>query len=59
LLSLTSNNPKAIEYKQWLALNIKRGHALGQFRNKFVMEHQDIILDTKQTPFEKSINQQE
>jgi hypothetical protein len=46
---------KAIEYKSWLAENIRRGHTLGQFRNKFAMEHQDIILDTNLTPLEKSI----
>jgi hypothetical protein len=49
------NSKEAIEYKKWLASNLKKLHVLGQFRNKFVMEHQDIILDTELTPFEKSI----
>jgi hypothetical protein len=50
------HSPEAIEYKRWLAANIKRGRSLGQFRNKFVMEPlgQEIILDTNLTPFEKS-----
>jgi hypothetical protein len=29
-------------------------HVLGQFRNKFVMNNQDLILDKKLTPFEKA-----
>jgi hypothetical protein len=49
-----SDSPEAIEYKKWLAANIKRAYSLGRFRNKFVMEHQDIILDANLTPFEKS-----
>src|SRR5206468_12163469 len=44
----------AVEYKRWLAVNNRRGHTLGGLRNKFAMEHQDIILDTNLTPFEKS-----
>lgn len=45
---------EAVEYKAFLNANIKRGRQLGYFRNKFVMEHQDIILDTNLTPFDKS-----
>jgi hypothetical protein len=45
---------EALEYKAWLAANIRRCHSLGQFRNKFAMEPrgQEIILDTLDTPFE-------
>lgn len=45
---------EAVEYKRWLTDNLKRCRSLGQYRNKFVMEHQDIILDSQLTPFEKS-----
>jgi hypothetical protein len=47
---------EALEYKAWLATNIRRCRSLGQFRNKFAMEArgQEIILDTLDTPFEKS-----
>jgi hypothetical protein len=51
------NSPEAVEYKRWLAVNIKRGRSLGQFRNKFAMEPrgQEIILDTNLTLFERSM----
>ncbi len=49
------NSKEAKAYKIWLANNNKRSHTVGQFRNKFVMEHKDIILDTNLTAFEKSM----
>jgi hypothetical protein len=51
------NSKEAIDYKEWLATNIRRAHPLGLARNKLVMDSQEcqkIILDTKLTPFEKS-----
>jgi hypothetical protein len=52
----SQTSTEAIQYKKWLAANIKRCRTLGLFRNKFVMEpiNQNIILDTNLTPFEKS-----
>jgi hypothetical protein len=37
-----------------LLLHLDKLHALGQFRNKFVMDNQQLILDKKLTPFEKA-----
>lgn len=37
-----------------LLLHLDKLHALGQFRNKFVMDNQHLILDKKLTPFEKA-----
>lgn len=49
------NSVEAIEYKKWLACNMQRAHVLGEFRNKWIMEHQDIILDTELSAFDKSL----
>jgi hypothetical protein len=43
--------------KQFDDLLMSEGYkllALGLFRNKFIMEHQDLILDKKLTPFDKA-----
>jgi hypothetical protein len=37
-----------------LLLHLDKLHALGQFRNKFIMNNQQLILDKKLTPFEKA-----
>ena len=37
-----------------LLLHLDKLHALGHFRNKFVMDNQQLILDKKLTPFEKA-----
>jgi hypothetical protein len=37
-----------------LLLHLDKLHALGQFRNKFIMDNQQLILDKKLTPFEKA-----
>lgn len=53
----SQTSTEAIEYKKWLAANIRRCRALGLARNKLVTEskqYQEIILDTNLTPFEKS-----
>jgi hypothetical protein len=41
------NDPKAIEFKEFLRLNLPRLKPLGDFRNWFIMNHQDEILDEK------------
>ena len=51
------SSEEAIRYKAWLADNIGRCRTLGLARNKLALESkqcQEIILDTKLTPFEKS-----
>jgi hypothetical protein len=50
-----TGTPEAIEYKNWVASNLKRLHVLGKFRNKFVMEYQGIIMNTELSPFDKSL----
>lgn len=37
-----------------LLQHLDKLHALGQFRNKFIMDNQQFILDKKLTPFEKA-----
>ena len=38
-------DPVAIEFKEYLRMNLKRGKALGDFRNWFIMNNQELILD--------------
>src|SRR5207249_5708325 len=50
-------HPKASpEAKAFDALlsHLAKLHELGRFRNKFVMDNQQLILDKKLTPFEKA-----
>jgi hypothetical protein len=37
-----------------LLLHLDKLHALGRFRNKFIMNNQQLILDRKLTPFQKA-----
>jgi hypothetical protein len=37
-----------------LLSDLHKLHEVGQFRNKFIMEHQELILDKKQTAFDKA-----
>jgi hypothetical protein len=37
-----------------LLVHLDKLHALGQFRNKFIMDNQQLILDNKPAPFEKA-----
>lgn len=48
------NSDDAIEFDK-LKADFDKLYILGDFRNNFIMENQDIILDKKQTPFEKSL----
>ena len=41
------SDPKAIEFREFLRINLPRLKALGDFRNWFIMNHQDEILDEK------------
>jgi len=45
---------EAVFYDSEILPNLSKLHVLGQFRNKFVMNKQDLILDKKLTPFEKA-----
>jgi hypothetical protein len=45
--SWSENDPKAIEFKEFLRVNLPRLKALGEFRNWYIMNHQDEILDEK------------
>jgi hypothetical protein len=45
---------EAVFYDSEILPNLSKLHVLGQFRNKFVMNNQDLILDKKLTPFEKA-----
>ena len=45
---------EAVFYDTEILPNLSKLHVLGQFRNKFVMNNQDLILDKKLTPFEKA-----
>ena len=45
---------EAVFYDSEILPNLFRLHVMGQFRNKFVMNNQDLILDKKLTPFEKA-----
>ena len=38
-------DPVAIAFKEFLRKNLKRGKALGDFRNWFIMNNQETILD--------------
>jgi hypothetical protein len=53
----SQTSTEAVEYKKWLAANMRRCRPLGLARNKLVTESkqcQEIILDTNLIPFEKS-----
>lgn len=41
------DDPKAIQFKEFLRINLPRLKALGDFRNWYIMNHQDEILDEK------------
>jgi Bifunctional DNA primase/polymerase, N-terminal len=45
---------EAAFYDTEILPNLFKLHVLGKFRNKFVMNNQQIILDKKLTPFEKA-----
>ena len=47
-------NIDAVTYDKEILANLWKSRAIGQFRNRFVMENQAMILDTKLTPFEKA-----
>ena len=44
----------AIFYDTEILPNLSKLHVLGQFRNKFILNNQQIILDKRLTPLEKS-----
>ena len=46
------SDPMAVEFKEFLRINLDRLGYLGDFRNRFVMNHQNVILDKKLTPME-------
>lgn len=50
----SKGSEEAIFYDTEILPNMSKLHVIGQFRNKFVMDNQQIILDKKLTPFEKS-----
>ena len=37
-----------------LLVHLDKLHAFGQFRNKFIIDNQELILDKKLTPFDKA-----
>ena len=39
------NDPVALGFKEYLRMNLKRLKALGDFRNWFIMNNQELILD--------------
>jgi hypothetical protein len=41
------DNPTAIRFREFLRTNLKRLKALGDFRNWYIMNNQDTILDEK------------
>ena len=41
------NDPKAVEFKEFLRVNLSRLKALGDYRNWYIMNHQSEILDEK------------
>jgi Bifunctional DNA primase/polymerase, N-terminal len=45
--SFKENDPKAIEFVGWLLTYLSKLKALGDFRNWYVMNHQDVFLDDK------------
>jgi len=45
--SWKEDDPKAQEFKEFLRVNLSRLKALGDFRNWYVMNHRDEILDDK------------
>ena len=42
-------DPVAIAFKEYLRKNLRRGKALGEFRNWFIMNNQETILDESRT----------
>ena len=44
------NDPVAIEFKEFLRKNLKRLKALGDFRNWFIVNNQELILDEARPP---------
>jgi len=45
--SRKENDPRALEFKEFLRINLPRLKTLGQFRNWYIMNHQNDILDEK------------
>ncbi|MGI8720558.1 MAG: hypothetical protein ACR2KF_08560 [Nitrososphaeraceae archaeon] len=51
--SVNPNDPKAKQFEEFLRINLPRLKALGDFRNWYIMNHQDEILDEKRpTPLD-------
>ena len=44
------NDPAAIAFKEFLRMNLKRLKALGDFRNWFIYNNQELILDEARPP---------
>jgi len=49
------NERSAKDFDSKLTSQLDKLETLGRFRNSFIMDNQDVILDKKLTPFEKSI----
>jgi hypothetical protein len=49
---IQQNQKVAINFAEFLRLNLDRLKPLGEFRNWFVMNHQDVILDKKTKPLD-------
>ena len=48
--SWKEDDSKALEFKEFLRLNLDRLKALGDFRNWYIINNQDTILDEKRLP---------
>jgi len=47
--SWKENDAKAQEFKEFLRINLPRLKALGDFRNWYVMNNQQVIIERKET----------
>jgi hypothetical protein len=55
--TIKENDPKSVEFKEFLRVNLPRCKALGDLRNWYVMNHQDEILDEKRAvPLDLGLN---
>ena len=48
------NSQESIDYDKKITSNLYKLHVIGRFRNWYIMNHQDTILDVKLTPSQKA-----